>query len=187
MRIIAGKFKGHHLVSFNADHIRPTTDRVKESLFNILMGQMEESQILDLFSGTGNLGLEAISRGAGHVTFVEMNSASIAIIKRNIEKLKIEKEKYSIVKADVLKFLKTYEGNPFSIIFIDPPFTEKMADQVMMTLAASQVFDKETVIAMESVKGEKLLEEYGALKLSDRRQFGDKSLVFFQTAPSVCA
>ena len=71
MRIISGKYKGHQLVSFQADHIRPTTDRVKESLFNMIQGEIDGARVLDLFSGTGSLGLEALSRGAREVIFVE--------------------------------------------------------------------------------------------------------------------
>ena len=84
MRIIGGKYKGLYLTNFKADHIRPTTDRVKESMFNILQAQIEDARVLDLFSGTGNLGIEAISRGARHVTFVEKNKKSIQILKENI-------------------------------------------------------------------------------------------------------
>ena len=78
MRIISGKFKGRPLVSFQADHIRPTTDRVKETLFNKLMGVVEDARVLDLFSGTGNLAIECLSRGAGWVDLVESHNRSIA-------------------------------------------------------------------------------------------------------------
>ena len=84
MRIISGKFKGRNLVSFKADHIRPTMDRVKETLFNKWMHEVDDSLFLDLFSGTGSLGLEALSRGARHVTFVEKSNKSIQIIKENL-------------------------------------------------------------------------------------------------------
>ena len=179
MRIISGRFKGRVLASFQADHIRPTTDRVKESLFNKWMGYTEGSRVLDLFSGTGNLGLEALSRGCRHVDFVEMNPKSIAIIKKNIEMLKLEKSEYDIFKQDVLLFLKKYNGEPYDLIFIDPPFTEKMAHQVMEALDSSKCFGENTLIAIESVKKERIDESYVNLWRYDFNDYGDKVLSFF--------
>jgi 16S rRNA (guanine966-N2)-methyltransferase len=129
LRIISGKYKGQ-LVPFQADHIRPTTDRVKESLFNILGDFCDNARVLDLFAGTGSLGFEALSRGAREVVFVEQNRKSIDIIRRNHEKLRVS-ESLQIVNKDVLSFLRSYSGEPFDLIFIDPPFTEEMADEVM--------------------------------------------------------
>lgn len=179
MRIISGKYKGHQLVDFNASHIRPTTDRVKESMFNILMGQVEGSRILDLFSGTGNLGIEAISRGAAEVNFVELNKKSIDILKKNLSKLKVT-ETYFIHQKDVLGFLRTYEGEPFDVIFADPPFTERMAHDVMLAASVSKVFGEHTVMTIESAKKERLDDDYSNLVRYDIREFGDKSLSFFQ-------
>ena len=83
MRIISGKFKGRSLISFKASHIRPTTDRVKESLFNKIQGETEGARVLDLFAGTGSLGLEALSRGAAFVHFVDDSPVSLKILKQN--------------------------------------------------------------------------------------------------------
>ena len=179
MRIIAGKFKGRHLVSFKANHIRPTMDRVKETLFNKWMNYTEEARVLDLFAGTGNLGLEALSRGARFVTFVEKNGKSIAIIKENIDLLKIPSEEYSIVSKDVVSFLKSYQGDAYDLIFIDPPFTEKMAHDVMEALAQSRVFGQNTLIAIEAIKQERIDLEYGSLSCYDKQDYGDKSLSLF--------
>ena len=179
MRIIAGKYKGHNLVSFQASHIRPTTDRVKESLFNILMAEIPGARVLDLFSGTGNLGLEALSRGADSVVFVEKNPGSIGILKQNIQKLKLT-ESHKIINKDVLQFLRQYEGEPFDVIFADPPFTEEMAHDVLLAANNSKVFAAHTVMAIESARKERLDEEYPKLLRFDRREFGDKILSFFQ-------
>ncbi|MFP5519693.1 MAG: 16S rRNA (guanine(966)-N(2))-methyltransferase RsmD [Bdellovibrionia bacterium] len=179
MRIIAGKYKGHHLVSFKADHIRPTTDRVKETLFNKFQFDIEGSKCLDLFCGTGNLGLEAISRGAAHVTFVEKNKKSILITKENIQKLKVDSDSYNLVTADVLDFLKRHSGASFDIIFIDPPFTEKMADEVLMRLNESKCFHENTLIAIESSTQETVKDDYGQLYRFDFREYGDKVLSFY--------
>ncbi len=178
MRIISGKYKGLQLVSFAADHIRPTTDRVKESLFNIIQNEIAGARILDLFSGTGNLGLEALSRGASEAHFVEKNKKSIAIIEKNITKLKVS-EKYAIVQNDVLDFLKSYSGEPFDLIFADPPFTEQMAHDVMQEADRSKVFHAHTILMIESARREKILEDYPTLSRYDVREFGDKVLSFF--------
>lgn len=179
MRIISGKYKGHQLVDFSAGHIRPTTDRVKETLFNILMTEIENAQVLDLFAGTGNLGLESLSREAAHVTFVEQNPKSLDIIKKNISKLKVT-QNFKIIQKDVLKFLKQYEDEPFHIIFADPPFTETMADEVMNHASQSAAFGSQTIMAIESAKREKILDSYSNdVELMDRRIFGDKVLSFF--------
>lgn len=182
MRIISGKYKGHQLVDFSASHIRPTTDRVKESMFNILMGQVEGARILDLFSGTGNLGIEAISRGAAEVNFVELNKKSIDILKKNLSKLKVT-EAYSVTQKDVLGFLRSYKGEPFDVIFADPPFTEKMAHDVMLAASQSAVFGSQTILTIESAKKERLDDDYSNLIRYDVREFGDKVLSFFQMKP----
>lgn len=179
MRIISGKFKGRTLVSFKADHIRPTMDRVKETLFNKWMGYVEDAKTLDLFAGTGNLGLEALSRGAKHVTFVEKSAKSVDIIRKNVDLLKIPKTEHVVISKDVFSFIKTYQGEGFDIIFIDPPFTEKLADDVMTALASSQCFHQNTLIAIEAIKQEKIGSEYGDLICYDKQDYGDKSLSLF--------
>ncbi|MCC2678733.1 MAG: hypothetical protein K0R29_1309 [Pseudobdellovibrio sp.] len=179
MRIISGKFKGRVLSSFQADHIRPTTDRVKESLFNKWMGYTEEARVLDLFSGTGNLGLEALSRGAIHVDFVDINVKSVNILKKNIEMLKLGAKEYAIYKQDVLTYLKKYQGEPYNLILIDPPFTEKMAHDVMTALDGSACFNENTLIAIESVKKERIDDAYSNLYRYDFNDYGDKVLSFF--------
>lgn len=180
MRVVSGKYRGRILTSFQADHIRPTMDRVKETLFNKWMGYVEEARVLDLFSGTGSLGIEALSRGASFVDFVELNTKSIQIIKKNIELLKIQRTECFVHNKDVLLFLKKYEGNPYNLILIDPPFTEKMAHRVMTALDQSSCFDEATLIAIESIKQERIDEQYENLYRYDFKDYGDKVLSFFK-------
>lgn len=179
MRIIAGKYRGHQLVSFKADHIRPTTDRVKETLFNKLQFQMEGAQVADLFCGTGNLGIEALSRNAAFCTFVEKNPKSVAIARQNLEKLKVPSKDYKIVVMDVLAYLKSYQGEPFDVIFADPPFTEKMAHAVMEAAGGSAAVGPQTVLAIESLKQERMEERYGVLIRYNQKDYGDKYLNMF--------
>lgn len=179
MRVISGKYKGRPLVPFQADHIRPTTDRVKETLFNMWMFDVAGAQVADLFSGTGNLGIEALSRGAKHVVFVEKHPKSIEILRQNLTKLKVPAADYTIVNADVLQYLRKYEGEPFGLIFVDPPFTERMADKVLAQVSVSRVFGAETLLAIESERTEKVEENYADIERYDQRKFGDKILSFF--------
>ena len=182
MRIISGKYKGQLLVSFRAGHIRPTTDRVKETLFNKMMFDIEGTRVLDLFCGTGNLGLEALSRGAVHCTFVDAHKQSILITRDNIKKLKIDNSLFVCYQKDVLNFLRTYEGEPFDIIFADPPFTEKMAHDVMLAISQSKACGDHTLITIESEKRERMDDRYENLTQFDKKDFGDKFLSFFRKA-----
>lgn len=178
MRIISGKYGGRKLVSFKADHIRPTSDRVKESIFNKLAPYWPEARVLDLFSGTGNLTIESLSWGAKSVDSVEMNPKSIAIMKQNLELIGIGSE-CRITKSDVLKYLKSYTGDVYDVIIADPPFTEKMAHEVMNSVAGSKTWSEATVVAIEYSKFERLDAQYGELKSFDTKNFGDKLVSFF--------
>lgn len=180
MRIISGKYKGHLLVAFKAGHIRPTTDRVKETLFNKIMFDIQGSRVLDLFCGTGNLGLEALSRGAVEAIFVDAHKQSILITRDNIRKLKVDSSCYQVLQKDVLNYLRTYEGPPFDIIFADPPFTQKMAHDVMLAICQSAACGDQTVITIESEKRERMDDQYEALTRFDMKDFGDKFLSFFR-------
>ena len=179
MRIIAGKYRGHQLVAFKADHIRPTTDRVKETLFNKIQFQLEGAKVVDLFCGTGNLGLEALSRDASFCTFVEKNPKSLTITRQNIEKLKVPANQYKIINMDVIAFLKSYAGEVFDVMLADPPFTEKMAHDVMVAASQSAGFGVHTIMAIESEKKERMEKEYGDLVRYDQKDYGDKYLNLF--------
>jgi 16S rRNA (guanine966-N2)-methyltransferase len=180
MRVISGKYRGHQLVAFKADHIRPTTDRVKETLFNKIQFNIDGASVVDLFCGTGNLGIEALSRGAKFCTFVEKNPKSLSITRQNLEKLKVSKEHYRIVNMDVLLFLKKYAGEPFDVILADPPFTEKMAHDVMLAASECGGFVENTIMAIESEKKERMEERYGSLIKYSQNDYGDKYLNLFR-------
>lgn len=179
MRIIAGRFRGRKLTSFKADHIRPTTDRIKESVFNKLQGYLEDARVLDLFSGTGNLSCEAVSRGARSVDAVELSKKSAQIIRANLELLGIEDE-VRLYIDDVLKYLARYQGEPYDLIFADPPFTEKLADRVLEALSTSEAVGPETLIMIEASSHEVVKDRYPGLERSDIRDYGDKSISFWR-------
>ncbi|MDZ4660869.1 MAG: 16S rRNA (guanine(966)-N(2))-methyltransferase RsmD [Pseudomonadota bacterium] len=180
MRIISGKFKGRRLSSFSASHIRPTTDRVKESLFNIIAADLPEAKVLDLFSGTGNLGIEALSRGAEQVTFVEIHKKSLTIIRENLKLFEITGQ-VTILGMDVFAFLKDYSGEPFEVILIDPPFTKAIGHDVMLALCESKAIKIDTVVALETAKKERIETKYGNLIGQTQRNYGDKVLSVFRS------
>lgn len=178
MRIIAGKWRGRRLVTFKADHIRPTTDRVKESVFNKLQGEWDGARVLDLFAGTGNIGFEALSRGATEVVAVELSAKSIDIIRRNVAELEVGKE-HRVIKDDVHRWLERYEGEPFSIIMADPPFTESLAHRTLELLSTSKVVGPITTVVVEASSHERVDETYPGLHCADRRDYGDKQISFW--------
>lgn len=165
-------------MSFQASHIRPTTDRVKESVFNILGQDLTGASVLDLFAGTGNLAIESVSRGAGPVVAVEKHPKSLQIIRRNLRELGIE-DQVRVVKSDVFAYLKNFTSEPFDLILVDPPFTQKLGHEVMLTLAEAEVLAEQGNIVIEVAQKERLDEIYKNLRRIDLRNFGDKLVAFF--------
>jgi len=179
MRIIAGRWKGRRLVSFKAPHIRPTTDRVKEVLFNKIQFDVDGSCVLDLFAGTGSLSFEALSRGAKKVVSVEAHPKSLSIIEKNKNMLG-DVVGLKVVRSDVLKFLKKNSLHNFDLIIIDPPFTKAMSHEVLEFLAGREPFSPDVRIFIESASSEAVQNDYGSLKLFQEIAFGDKYLREFR-------
>ncbi len=149
MRIIAGKFRGRRLVSASGQSVRPMTDRVRQTVFDVLSNRIDFSatSVLDLFSGSGSIGLEAISRGAPHVTFVDNSRESLTCIEKNIASLGC-KDQTTIYLADVFWYLKN-AGKAFDLIFVDPPYKLPEIGSIPEILAHSNVVKKDTYIVME--------------------------------------
>jgi 16S rRNA (guanine966-N2)-methyltransferase len=179
MRIISGKFKGRRLVTFEAEHIRPTTDRVKETLFNKLMGRVEGARILDLFSGTGNLALECISRDAAWVDLVENHQQSLNLIKENMQQLKIS-QGFKIIPIDAFAYIQGYQGVPYDVVLADPPFTRALAHNLATAIGTSQLMKADSWLVIEASSKERMDEKYPGLNRLDQRKFGDKHLNFFE-------
>ncbi|MBE8163517.1 MAG: 16S rRNA (guanine(966)-N(2))-methyltransferase RsmD [Bdellovibrionaceae bacterium] len=179
MKIIAGRFKGQNLQSFKNKNIRPTMSKVKETVFNKIQFQIDGARVLDLFAGTGSLGLEALSRGAAFVDFVEKHPSSLKILKENIKIVKTE-DQVNIFKEDVFSFLdKKHSTYLWDIILIDPPFTQKLANDVMLKIATLPFSKDEAMIIIESTKHEIIKDSYMDWHLKDQKNFGDKKLSFF--------
>ena len=151
MKIIAGQFKGKKLVSSNDYSIRPTTNRIKENIFNVLQDFCFNRNVLDLFSGSGNLGLEALSRGAEKIVFVENAAKSIEIIRKNIGNIKIDLNKVRIIKQDALQFCEQTDLK-FDLIFIDPPFDYPPLQKLINTIMQKSILQKDGVLVIEHEK-----------------------------------
>lgn len=151
MRVIAGTAKRLPLKTIEGKDTRPTTDRIKETLFNMIQPDLPDSVFLDLYSGSGQMGIEALSRGAKEAYFVENNRQAASIIRENLEFTKL-KEKAVVMECDVLTAIRRLaERNVhFDLIFLDPPYGQLHEKQVLMELKKTMLIDPETIIMIEA-------------------------------------
>lgn len=157
MRVIAGKARRIQLVTPRGSDTRPTTDRIKETLFNILAPDLYDARFLDLFAGCGGIGIEALSRGALEAVFVENGREAIACIKENLRKTRLFTQA-QVIECDVIAALRRLEtgGKPFDIIFMDPPYEAGYYEKVLSQLASGHLADEDTLIIAETLIGEDL-------------------------------
>lgn len=150
MRIIAGSRKGHTLITPTGRNTRPTLDRIKESMFGILQFELEDATVLDLFSGSGNLGLEALSRGASFAVFCDHNRQSAAVIRENIAKLRFEDRSlfYNMDYAAAIA-AQSASGRRFDIVFLDPPYASDLAERSIELLLSKDALKPNAVIVVE--------------------------------------
>ena len=150
MRVIAGKARHLALKTVPGMETRPTTDRIKETLFNILQQSVPDCIFLDLFSGSGGIGIEALSRGAQAAVFVEKNPKACACIRENLAFTKL-KEHGTLLNMDVLSALRSLEGRQrFDLIFMDPPYRQGLERMVLEYLQGSRILDDQTVVIIEA-------------------------------------
>lgn len=123
LRIIAGNYKGRYIDAPRGQETRPTSERLRETVFNICAPRIENAHFLDLFAGSGAMGIEALSRGAKRATFIDHHRNAITAIRKNLETLEI-KEETLVLESDALKALNLYQGPPFDILYIDPPYAK---------------------------------------------------------------
>ena len=173
MRIIAGKYRGRKLLEFDVDSTRPTLDRIKEPLFSILMPYMEGAKVLDLFSGTGNLGIEAISRGASFAWLNDINKKALKLISGNVRLTGCE-NCVKITGKDYTKCIKqiSSEGEQFDVIFLDPPYAFDDEQKILNLIVENNILDKKGIIVLESDKRKEVEENILGLNLKDKRTYG---------------
>lgn len=170
MRVIAGDYKGRKLKTPSDYSIRPTTDKVKEALFSILTNKIYGSRVLDLFSGTGNLGIEALSRGADTCVFGDSSRESIRLIRENIAHCKAE-EGAVVIPGDFKKLLMNAE-DPFDIIILDPPYDEDLLKDCFEIIGERGLLKDGGVIVAEHRKEEILPDEFCGFKKLKERKYG---------------
>lgn len=150
MRVIAGKAKRLPLKCIEGLETRPTTDRIKETLFNMLQPEICDCRFLDLFAGSGAIGIEALSRGAGEAVFVENNRKAYDCVRQNLSFTKLDKEA-RVFFTDAVSAIRKLDGEePFSIIFLDPPYDQGLEQEVLAALRNSSLVDEDTLIVLET-------------------------------------
>ena len=181
MRIIGGKARGTKLYTLEGENTRPTLDRVKESLFNIIQAEIPNAVFLDLFAGSGAIGLEAVSRGAKKSILCDYNKDAITIIKKNIEKTHSEKQ-VELYQSDFKKTLKEKVKDKIDIIYIDPPYKTDFANEAIKILVNSEIINKETLIIIETDEEERILKQIENLEIEiiDKRKYGRVHLIFLK-------
>ena len=181
MRIIGGTARGRRITAPRGSAIRPTADRVRESLFNILPRDLNGSRVLDLFAGGGSLSLEALSRGAASALLVDESEAAAKLIRRNLDALGFT-DRARIWANPVAKALSRLarEGAVFDAIFLDPPYDGGWAGRTLAGIARMGTLEPGGVAVAEHSVRERVEERYGSLARRDRRQYGDTVLSFFE-------
>ena len=148
MRVISGSARGRRLKELPGMDTRPTTDQVKESIFNIIQFDVEGRKVLDLFAGTGQMGIEALSRGAAHATFVDLAPAAAKIVRENVELTRFN-DVSRVVQSDWRGFLSSCREK-FDLIFLDPPYRTDMLENAMQTIAAIDILSEHGIMICES-------------------------------------
>ena len=188
MRVIAGEYKGRRLAGWKQKlPARPMTDRVKETVFNVLSPFIfENCKVLDLFSGTGSLSVEAFSRGAGEVHAVERHSLCLQVILKNTNFIKPPK-KFVLHRKNAFSFLKKNSLKPhlqslpcFDIMLIDPPYRLKAGDQILSQLSESSLIHNGSLLMIQTSGKEQLKSAYSSLKLFSLKGFRDKKASFYK-------
>ena len=181
MRIIGGKARGTKLYTLEGENTRPTLDRVKESLFNIIQKDVPNAIFLDLFAGSGAIGLEAVSRGANKSILCDKNRDAIKIIKKNIEKTR-SREQVELYEADFKEVLKNKLKEKIDIVFIDPPYKTDFAYEAIKILANSKNIKKESLMIIETDEEERILKQIENLEIEiiDKRKYGRAHLIFLK-------
>ena len=182
MRIIGGSARGRRLFAPEGNDTRPTADRVRESVFNILGARVCGARVLDLFAGSGALALEAVSRGAHSAVLVDSGRAACAVIERNVALMRAQ-DKARLLRMDYRAALERLGGDPFSLVFLDPPYRmEEAYAQAARLLHARGLLAERAVLVMEH-DARRPLRLDGAFEIFDERRYGAAQVAFVRAAP----
>lgn len=177
MRVISGIRRGAKLITRDEDDVRPTTDRVKESMFNLLMGRFPCGQVLDLFAGSGALGIEAVSRGAERVVCVDSDALSMEIVKKNFSNLKLA-ENAEFVLSDAMAYLSK-SNEKFDVVFLDPPYNKGLIIPVMDLLYKRDMLSSDGLVVAECDNTESLPDFVG-FSILKQRSYGRTVVTIYE-------
>lgn len=181
MRVISGKARGQALKAPEGLNTRPTTDRVKESIFNIIQSRIYDSVVVDLFSGSGNLGIESLSRNASKAYFIDHNKNSIASIKENLMKTKLNSNAIVMhmeVSAAIERLGK--ENVKAKLIFLDPPYSKEFVEPTLKQIIAFELLDLDGIVIVEHKKSDKIPEHVCNLYNYRTNHYGDVAVSFYE-------
>jgi 16S rRNA (guanine966-N2)-methyltransferase len=186
MRVIAGQFRSRQLKSLKGQALRPTSDRLREALFNVISSRIPDSRFIDAFAGTGAIGIEAISRGAAHVIFIENHPAAVALIQKNLESLEI-RTGTRVLALDTLRGLERLaslhkrDSLPFNIVFLDPPYAaSEDYHRVLSFLGEVSFLSEGGLVIAEHQRNLDLPEQFGKLQRVRILRQGDAALSFYR-------
>ena len=179
IRVIGGELKGRKLVTVSGRQTRPTADRVRESIFNILGDRVRNALVLDLFAGTGAMGLEALSRGAESVLFADNDKSALTALEKNIKLCSLE-SRAKIIKWNILKNLNIIPAfqPAFNLVFTDPPYNQNLIQPTLSNLGKSRCIENGACVAIEHSPQEPIPAQDQRFKIFDQRRYG-KTLVSF--------
>ena len=182
MRIISGKARGTKLYTLEGMNTRPTLDRVKESIFNIIQNEIEGAKVLDLFAGSGAIGLECLSRGAEKAILCDKSKEAIAIIQKNIEKTHMQ-EKVQTFNVDFETCLEKIKNQKFDIIYIDPPYATDYISKSLKKIIDYNIVNKESLIIIETDDEQRIEKEIENIevKIVDKRKYGRATIIFLNS------
>lgn len=188
MRIVGGSAKGRRLCAIKGFSIRPTSDKVREAVFNILGAEFHYKNVLDLFAGTGAMGIEALSRGAEKVTFIDKDASAIKMVNKNLDICGFA-DKAKVIKMDVILFLEqkpsafSLQPKAFDLIFIDPPYAAGLTGMALEMIDKNKILADSGVIVSETSKRAAIDAKLSGLQEFDKRQYGDTVLRFYKNSP----
>ena len=178
MRVITGKARGVQLKTPDGMATRPTTDRVKEALFSIIQFDVPTAKVLDLFGGTGQLGIEALSRGAKHAVFVDAGEPACRLIRENLRRTKLESDAV-VIRSDYLTYLKRCREK-FDIIFLDPPYAEVFLENALKCIAEIDILESGGIIIAERPVGKELPWDFEGFTRSKDYKYGTVLLTVYR-------
>ena len=185
MKILSGRLRGRGIAFKANPHLRPTSDKVRKAIADILRPSIEGAHVLDLFSGTGALGFEALSMGALWVTFVESNKNQCRNIRENLDALGLTGEG-DVIQDDAINAIEQMAvGEPFDLVFVDPPYQKGLGSAAMKALAASGICRQDALVVLESERREVFPETIGNFKTLKTKVYGDTKLMLYQKVQRV--